>query len=146
MAFEKVLCFMTYREYFECLFDMLATLKEAMTTNPSHEILDLKGIIAAETSATYAKDLNSLLLAMYTVTVDESLTRIILPPIKMGLSKYDFAIPKKGEIDKASAAVFCPHLFLSLPLNELYKVLCSLYTECFVVFISSDIHLLTFSM
>lgn len=137
---------MTYYEFFECFFGLLSTLKEAMTISSPHEILDLKETTTAETSAAYAKDLNSLLLAMHNVTVDECLTRIILPPIKMGLSKYDFAIPKKNEIDKASAAVFCPHLFLSLPLNELYQVLCSMYTERIVIFISSDVHLLTFSM
>lgn len=139
---------MTYCEYFECFFGILNVIKEVIrnNTNPSCEILDAKALTNIINSSAYTKDISLLLSSVLNLNVNDYLSRIILPPIQEGLSKYDFVVPKKADIKKSSISYLCPPLFSSLSLDAFYDILCNLYTEHFVIFVSSDLDLLTSAM
>ncbi len=54
-----------------------------------------------------------------------------------------YKVPDCTEKRKETAAFFCPLLFSTLGLNEMYELLCSLLIERSVVFVSENLNLLT---
>jgi len=139
---------MTCYEYFECFFEILKVIKELMQkkVNSLNMILDVKKVSEADINSEHVKDLNSFLFALYSVNLDNTPSRIIVPPIQIGLSKYDFPLPKPNEIKQSSVSFLCPSLFSSLSLDAFYEVLCNLYIERCTIFVSSNPNLLTSSM
>ncbi len=86
-----------------------------------------------------------MLIALYATNMEEKRTCITVMPPKEGLSQYRYAIPR-GDLARASAIFFCPLLFSALSLDSFYDLLCNVYLERCIIFVSENLNVLTSSM
>jgi len=154
---EKILCFMTFYEYFDCFYRVMHLIRDIIrmqriSAAANHPELSLEARILAEIefSAEFSdntRDIEPLLINLYNTDMEIcNMGQIVISPTLEGLVKYTYNIPKSSEISKNSASFFCPLLFSSLNLDSFYDVLCSIYLEHCVIFVSENLNILTSSM
>ena len=90
--------------------------------------------------------LKSILTPLYETFVNDKLCRITISSTLNAIIPYTYSFPIKHELQKQNLFSMCPLLFSSLDLNNFYEILCNLYLEHTVIFVSENLNLLTSSM
>ncbi len=150
---------MTYYEYFDCFFKILhllhnilrlhrisATPKLCDASPMSFQDQIFAEIENSPTAATHTFAIEPVLIALYNTDMILPLTTLTVSPTQAGLVPCKYSLPKLVELPKTSAAFFCPVLFQALDLDAFYDVLCSIYLEHCVVFVSENLNVLTSAM
>lgn len=132
---EKVLCFMTYNEFFEFFFNALIVFRCVLKKEANN--------LSETTSKTpqINKDDIKKLKKLYFQDIDVNRT-IAIDSAKQ-LNCYKYIVPNFSDIIKASAKCFCPILFSSINLNAFYQILCWAFIEGSIIFVSQNLNLLT---
>jgi len=155
LSVEKVFCIMTYYEYFELfytVFNLLASIirfhklpkcGEDLAASISINLLnEIKR--ATKLYSVFHEDEKMLLSNLYKTNANSKC--VVIPSIN-GIFKEDtFTLPKSEDINTTSLCFFCPLLFSTLSLNTFYEVFCHILLEHSIVFVSSNLALLTSSM
>jgi len=95
-------------------------------------------------SQTYTLNLEQILISLY--NANNHLTQITVTAPQDIFPSYTYPILKPQALSKTSASFLCPFLFASLSLDNFYKVLCSIYLEYSIIFVSDNLNVLTSSM
>jgi hypothetical protein len=133
MGYEKILCFMTYYDYFEFFYKILHHLKT--TIHYKQQTNKVKVNI-------YATSLNDTLKFIYDTSANKPTVRVPSMRNEMVIVNYD--LPKMQ--DNHSVSYLCPMLFTSLDLDSFFTIFCNLLIEHCMIFISNDLNVLTSSM
>ena len=115
-------------------------------TNQHDEILTVDQLLKIQASEKYETDIKSVLSEFYNVNVNENLRKIRIPSVQKSIGTYTYELPKRKNLTKYTSSFLCPPLFSTLSLDAFYEVLCNIYTEHLVIFVSEDLDLLTSSM
>ena len=103
----------------------------------SQQVYDAEGLSKLDKCIT---NLSPILASLYNLPINNSTTTI-----KIG-RKLFYSIPKIQDLPKASAAFLCPFLFGSITLDSFYEILCNIFIERSMIFVSADLNRLTSSM
>lgn len=149
---EKIFCLMSYHEHFEVFFKILNLFKDIL----KYERMAAASSLHSETCGAaifteidccndtleHTVKLEPLLLSLY--DADSSLAQVAASP--EGFPQYVYPLASSGEVHRTAAGFLCPFLFASLALDSFFEVLCSIYLEQTVVFVSDNLNILTSSM
>ncbi len=126
----KVVCFMTYYEYFELFFHSLKVITALSQMDQKY--------LNTEPSV----DSKAILKKMYETDV-QGASFITLPPVpKISIKAFAYALPK-GECTERSAVFFSSLLFSMLKPHDVYEIVCNVLLEHSVIFVSKNLNLLT---
>lgn len=133
VTIPKILCITSYYEYFELFFQIL------------HLISSLSHMDQFDFSEP-SMECQQMLKKLMEVNVDNS-NAITIPPqaSKMSKSYYTYTIPRQKDNEK-SAVFFCGLLFSVLKTNDFFELMCNMFLEHSVVFVSENYNLLTSAM
>eukprot|EP01022_Parablepharisma_sp_SALTPOND_P031428 TRINITY_DN799_c0_g2_i2.p2 TRINITY_DN799_c0_g2~~TRINITY_DN799_c0_g2_i2.p2 ORF type:complete len:462 (+),score=33.51 TRINITY_DN799_c0_g2_i2:1520-2905(+) len=126
----KVLCFMTYYEYFELFLHSLRVISTLSQMEQKYG------------SVEPSMDSKTILKKLYETDV-KSLSAITVPAVhKLSTKAFSYVLPK-GECTERSAVFFCSLLFSMLKAHDVYEILCNIFLEHSVIFVSKNLNLLT---
>jgi len=141
---------MSYYEHFEVFFKVLNLFRDilkyermtAASNIQNYESNIYTEIDCCNNTLEHTIKLEPLLESLY--DADNSGTQLTIVP--EGYQKYTYPLSQGEELNKLSASFLCPFLFASLSLDSFYEVLCSIYLEQTVIFVSENLNILTSSM
>jgi hypothetical protein len=141
---------MSYYEHFEVFFKVLSLFRDilkyermtAASNIQNYEANIYTEIDCCNNTLEHTVKLEPLLKSFYEA---DSLASELVIALE-GYQKYIYPLSKREEVNRSSATFLCPFLFASLSLESFYEVLCSIYLEQTVIFISDNLNILTSSM
>lgn len=154
---------MTYFEYYDLFFNVLNMIRNTLKcerlsiaiNRPSLEAT--KGVkLPQESNASHVKKQIEAYLEVpyinqegkdilaYLINQDFGEGKqISIDPAQNAFENYKYIIPKSGEIRNATLNFFSPILFSSIGSHVFYEILCSVFLEKSVVFVSENYNLIT---
>lgn len=144
---------MTYYEYFEFFFKVLSIFRDIsrldrMTAAKSEE--QENSLMAEISSSSKASDntqsFEHILVSLHNTIMGNHLNLIAVNSPQNLFPLYTYPVLRSQALLKATAGFLCPLLFASLSLDNFYEVLCNIYLEHSVIFISDNLNVLTSSM
>eukprot|EP00826_Nyctotherus_ovalis_P045328 TRINITY_DN5005_c0_g1_i2.p3 TRINITY_DN5005_c0_g1~~TRINITY_DN5005_c0_g1_i2.p3 ORF type:complete len:142 (-),score=33.18 TRINITY_DN5005_c0_g1_i2:508-933(-) len=141
---------MTYYEYFEFFFKMLYLFQDLIRleriSSASDQLLNSKvkaDISNYVSTSRCAGNMESMLASLYGTQMGNKQTQITVPYIS---TPQTHSLAKSQNLHKDTASFLCPLLFSSLDLDSFFEILCNVYLEHSIIFVSSNLNVLTSSM
>jgi len=129
---------MTYYDYFEFSFKILHLFQDLIRL----ERISSKGdkLFKAESNPKYKGNMESILTSLYETFMHKQLNSVTVPYISVS---HVYSLNKSQQ---DSTSFLCPLLFASLGLDVFFEVLCNIYLENSIIFVSNNLNVLTSSM
>ena len=148
--------FMTKYEFFDLFFNVLQFLKNTLKyyrlelanqkDDENSRALRIQNDLEASTLVpNMAADGVKILKHLWNQYPDTH-CNIGMPSTKGGIcGDYIYCVPNMIELRKVNAVNFCPLLFSSLASHVFYELLCNIYLERSIIFVTENLNLLTSS-
>lgn len=144
---------MTYYEHFEVFLKILNLFRDILkyermaATKIPYSTFAEKIITEIDCCADIRDNtvhIEPLLAHLHDLSMENPPSQITVAP--QGYQKFVYPLVKPSEIRKSCANFFCPFLFTMLSLDNFYELLCRVYLEQTVIFVSENLNVLTSSL